>query len=135
MLEIFKRIIKGKSRILDDNLKKYGLYPYNVKSFRENIGYKELYFITTVGTTVVLKINRDSLDIVEFLKNSNKFIWAKDQYINISLVKSTRRFFAKRPFRLRIYFNDNTKIELSNEFQTYYLNHLNNEIRSLIKIK
>lgn len=132
MLKILERIIKGKSRILDDNLKKYGISPYNVKRFWKNIGYKELYFITTSGNTLILKINRDSLDIFEFLKNSGIFIWAKDQYININLVKSTRKYFSQRPFKLRIYFKDNTKLELSNDFQTHYLKHLNNEIRSLI---
>ena len=131
MLKILERIIKGKQRILDENIKKYGLYPYNVKRFWKNSGYKELHFITTTGT-LILKINRDTLDIYEFLKNSGMFIWAEDQYININLVKSTRRYFSKRPFKLRIYFKDNTKIELSNDFQTHYLKHLNDKIRSLI---
>ena len=132
MLQILKRLIKGKSRILDDNLKKYGLYPYNVKRFWKNIGYKELYFITKSGNTLVLKINRDSLYIFKFLKNSGMFIWAKDQYININLVKSTRRYFSKKPFKLRIYFKDNTKIELSDDFQNHYLKHLNDKIRALM---
>ena len=131
MLKILERIIKGKSRILDDNLKKYGISPYNVKRFWKNIGYKELYFITTTGT-IILKVNRDTLDIYEFLKSSNMFILGMKQYINISLVKSTRKYFSQRPFKLRIYFKDNTKLELSNDFQTHYLKHLNNEIRSLI---
>ena len=131
MLKILERIIKGKHRILDENIKKYGLYPYNVKRFWKNSGYKELHFITTTGT-LILKINRDTLDIYEFLKNSGMFIWAEDQYININLVKSTRRYFSKRPFKLRIYFKDNTKIELSNDFQTHYLKHLNDKIRALI---
>lgn len=131
MLKILERIIKGKSRILDDNLKKYGLYPHNVKRFWKNSGYKELHFITTTGT-IILKVNRDTLDIYEFLKNSGMFIWAKDQYININLVKSTRKYFSQRPFKLRIYFKDNTKLELSHDFQTHYLKHLNDEIRSLI---
>ena len=131
MLKILERIIKGKSRILDDNLKKYGISPYNVKRFWKNIGYKELYFITTTGT-IILKVNRDTLDIYEFLKSSNMFILGMKQYINISLVKSTRKYFSQRPFKLRIYFKDNTKLELSHDFQTHYLKHLNNEIRSLI---
>ena len=131
MLKILERIIKGKERILNDNLAKYGLYPNEVKRFWKNSGYKELYFITTTGT-IILKVNRDTLDIYEFLKNSGMFIWAKDQYININLMKSTRRYFSKRPFKLRIYFKDNTKIELSNDFQTHYLKHLNDEIRALI---
>ena len=131
MLKILERIIKGKSRILDDNLKKYGISPYNVKRFWKNSGYKELYFITTTGT-IILKVNRDTLDIYEFLKSSNMFILGMKQYINISLVKSTRKYFSQRPFKLRIYFKDNTKLELSHDFQTHYLKHLNNEIRSLI---
>lgn len=133
MLNILERIIKGKSRNLNDNLKKYGISPYNVKRFWRNSGYKELYFITTSGNTLILKINRDSLDIFEFLTNSGMFIWAKDQYININLVKSTRRYFSKKPFKLRIYFKDNTKIELSDDFQNHYLKkHLNDRIRALM---
>ena len=65
MLNILERIIKGKSRNLNDNLKKYGISPYNVKRFWRNSDYKELYFITTSGNTLILKINRDSLDIFE----------------------------------------------------------------------
>lgn len=42
MLNILERIIKGKSRNLNDNLKKYGISPYNVKRFWRNSGYKEL---------------------------------------------------------------------------------------------
>lgn len=132
MLNILERIIKGKSRNLNDNLKKYGISPYNVKRFWRNSSYKELYFITTSGNTLILKINRDSLDIFEFLTNSGMFIWAKDQYININLVKSTRRYFSKKPFKLRIYFKDNTKIELSDDFQNHYLKHLNDRIRALM---
>lgn len=131
MLKILERLIKGRERKLKNNLKKYGLCPYNVTRFWENIGYKELYFITTSGV-LILKINRDSRDILKFLKDSGTFIWVENQYININLVKSTRRYFSKKPFRLRIYFKDNTKIELSNDFQTYHLEHLHNRIRTLI---
>lgn len=131
MLKILERLIKGRETKLKNNLKKYGLCPYNVTRFWENIGYKELYFITTSGV-LILKINRDSRDILKFLKDSGTFIWVENQYININLVKSTRRYFSKKPFRLRIYFKDNTKIELSNDFQTYHLEHLHNRIRTLI---
>ena len=126
MLKIFERIIKGKHRILDENLKKYGLQPSNVKNFKK--GYKEVFFITTTGT-VVLKINRDSLDICEFFKNSHMFIYGMGQYINVNLVKSSRKYFSKRPFKLMVYFNDNTKIKLSHDYQVDSLKHLNDEIR------
>ena len=132
MLKILERIIKGKERILNDNLAKYGISPYNVKRFWKNTGYKELYFITTTGT-VVLKINRDSLDIYEFLKSSNMFINGLDQYFNVTLIKSTRKYFSQKfKYRLRIYFKDNTLVEFSNNYPIHWLKHLNNEIRALI---
>ena len=131
MLKILERLINKKEKNLKNNLKKYGLCPYNVTRFWENVGYKELYFINTSGV-LILKINKDTRDILNFFKDSGTFIWAENQYININLVKSTRRYFAKRPYKLRIYFVDNTKIELSNDFQTYSLEHLNNKIRALM---
>ena len=133
MLKIFERIIKGKQQILEDNQKKYGLYPYNVKACWKDISYKKLYFITKSGDTLMFNINRDFLDVFEFLTNSDMFIWVQDRYINVSMVKSTRRYFAKKPYKLRIYFTDNSKIELSDNFQNYHLKYLNNKIRALMK--
>jgi len=131
MLKIFERIIKGKQRILDENLKKYGLSPKNVKRFWKDHSNKEIIFVTT-HNTIVLKSNWDSLDMFEFFRNLNMSIWAEDQYINISLVKSTRRYFSKRPYRLMLYFMDNTKIKLSDNYQAYSLKHLNDRIRDLM---
>lgn len=132
MSNIFERIIKGKHQILGENIKKYGLYPYNIKNFGK--GYKKLFFITKNGT-VELGINSDSLDIFEFLRNSHMFVYSitTHQYINVSWIKSTRKYFSKRPYRLMIYLKDDTKIKLSDN-QPYSLKLLNNKIRNLIKI-
>ena len=131
MLKIFERIIKGKQRILEENIKKYGLQPYNVIKFEK--GYKELYFITATGK-ITLKINRDSLNLLNFLVNSNMFVYSItiNQYININWVKSTRKYFSKRPYRLMIYLKNNTKIKLSDNYHAHYLQHLNDRIRDLM---
>lgn len=131
MLKILDRLIKGREQKLKNNLKKYGLCPNNVTRFWENIGYKEFYFTTTSGV-LILKVNRDSREILKFLKDSGTFIWLQDQYININLVRATRRYFSKRPYRLRVYFKDNSKIELSNDFQSQHLQYLNDRIQNLI---
>lgn len=129
MLKIFERIIKGRQRILEENLKKFGLCPENIKKFGK--GYKELYFIVATGK-ITLKINRDTLDVFNFLKSSDMFVYCTtiDQYVNVEWIRSTRKYFSKRPFRLIIYFVDNTKIKLSNDYQVYPLKYLNDRIRS-----
>ena len=42
MLNILEKIIKGKSRNLNENLNKYGLYPSNVKRFWKDRNNKEI---------------------------------------------------------------------------------------------
>lgn len=132
MFKVFERIIKGKHQILGENIKKYGLEPYRVKKFGK--GYKKLFFITKNGT-VELEINNDSLDIFEFLRNSHMFVYSitTKEFINVSWIKSTRKYFSKKPYRLMVYLKDNTKIKLSDN-QPYSLKLLNNKIRNLIKI-
>lgn len=127
MLKIFERIIKGKQQILDENIKKYGLEPYDIKMFWRD--HKEIIFVTTHGN-IFLRYNRDSADIFESFSNSSMFIWAKDRYINIDFIKTTRRYFAKKPFRLIIYLKDSTKIKLSDNYHACSLKHLNNRIRN-----
>lgn len=131
MLKIFERIIKGKQRILEENLKKYGLQPYNVIKFKK--GYKELYFLTVKGK-ITLRINRDSLNVFNFLESSDMFVYITNinQYINVSWIKSTRKYFSKRPYRLMVYLKDNTKIKLSDNYNANYLQHLNDRIQDLI---
>jgi len=129
MLKIFERIIKGRQRILEENLKKFGLYPDDVKEFGKN--YKELYFVTAKGK-ITLRMNRDSLDIFNFLESSGMFVCCTNQYINVNWIRSIRRYFSKRPFRIFVYFVDNTKIKLSNNYQPYSLKQLNDRIQNLI---
>ena len=131
MLKILERLIRGKETRLTNNLKKYGLCPYNVTRFWEEVDSKKLYFTTTSGV-LILKVNRDSREVFKFLKDSGTFIWLQNQYININMVRATRRYFSKRPYRLRVYFKDNSKIELSNDFQSQHLQYLNDQIRDLM---
>ena len=132
MLNILEKIIKGKSRNLNDNLNKYGLYPSNVKRFWKDRNNKEIIFVTTHGT-VILKNNWDSLEIYEFLKSSNLYIWGINQFININLVKCTQKYFLQRTVKyyLRVHFTDNTYVEFS-DYQIPYLKDLDIQIRSLI---
>ncbi len=132
MLNILEKIIKGKSKNLNDNLKKYGLYPHNVKRFWKDRNNKEIIFVTTHGT-IILKNNWDSLEIYEFLKSSNMYLWSINQYINIRLVKETIMYY--RPttihYYLRVCFTDGSYVEF-NDLQIPYLKDLDMQIRALI---
>lgn len=132
MLNILEKIIKGKSRNLNENLNKYGLYPSNVKRFWKDRNNKEIIFVTIYGT-IILKNNWDSLEIYEFLKSSNVFLWGINQYINIGLVKCTQKYFLQRTVKyyLRVHFTDNTYVEFS-DHQPPHLKDLDIQIRSLI---
>ena len=132
MLNILEKIIKGKSRNLNENLNKYGLYPSDVKRFWKDRNNKEIIFVTTQGN-IILKNNWDSLEIYEFLKSSNFFLWGINQYINIGLVKCTQKYFLQRTVKyyLRVHFTDNTYVEFS-DHQTPHLKDLDIQIRSLI---
>lgn len=127
MLKIFERIIKGKQWVIDKNIKKYTLNPCEIIMFWKD--HKEIIFVTTHGN-IFLRKNRDSADIFEYFSNSNMFIWVKDRYINIDSIKTIRRYFAKKPFRLIIYLKNGTKIKLSENYQMYSLKHLSDRIRS-----
>jgi hypothetical protein len=129
MLKIFERIIKGKKKILEENIKKYGLEQSEIKMFWRD--HKEIIFVTTHGNTI-LRYDRDSADIFESFSDSSMFIWVENRYINIDFIKTTRRYFSKKPFRLFITLNDNTKIKLSDKYQYHSLKYLNDRIRNLI---
>lgn len=127
MLQIFERIIKGKQWVIDKNIKKYGLKPCEIIMFWKD--HKEIIFVTTHGN-IFLRKNRDSADICEYFSNSSMFIWVENRYINIDFIKTTRRYFAKKPFRLIIHLKNGTKIKLSENYQMHSLKHLNDRIRS-----
>ena len=127
MFKIFERIIKGKQWVIDKNIKKYTLNPCEIIMFWKD--HKEIIFVTTHGN-IFLRKNRDSADIFEYFSNSNMFIWVENRYINIDFIKTTRRYFAKKPFRLFIHLKNGTKIKLSENYQMHSLKHLNNRIRS-----
>lgn len=129
MLQIFERIIKGKQWIIDKNIKKYGLNHCEIIMFWKD--HKEIIFVTTHGK-IILRYNRDSADIFELFSNSSMFIWVKDRYINIDSIKTIRRYFAKKPFRLIIYLTDGKKIKLSEEYHPHSLKCLYNRIRDRI---
>ena len=132
MLNILEKFIKGTAKNLNDNLKKYDLYPYNVKRFWKDRNNKEIIFVTTHGT-IILKNNWDSLEIYEFLKSSNMYLWSINQYINIRLVKETIMYY--RPttihYYLRVYFIDGSYAEFD-DLQIPYLKDLDMQIRALI---
>jgi hypothetical protein len=127
MLQTFERIIKGKQWVIDKNIKKYGLKPCEIIMFWKD--HKEIIFVTTHGN-IFLRKNRDSADICEYFSNSSMFIWVENRYINIDFIKTTRRYFAKKPFRLIIHLKNGTKIKLSENYQMHSLKHLNDRIRS-----
>ncbi len=127
MLQIFERIIKGKQWVIDKNIKKYGLKPCEIIMFWKD--HKEIIFVTTHGN-IFLRKNRDSANICEYFSNSSMFIWVENRYINIDFIKTTRRYFAKKPFRLIIHLKNGTKIKLSENYQMHSLKHLNDRIRS-----
>ena len=132
MLNILEKFIKGTAKNLNDNLAKYGLYPNEVKRFWKDNTKKQIIFVTKTDT-VVLKKNWDSLEIYEFLKSSNMFIWGINQYINIKLVTGTAKYFLQSTvhYYLRVYFKDNTYIEFS-DLQITYLKDLDMQIIALI---
>lgn len=132
MLNILEKFIKGTAKNLNNNLAKYGLYPNEVKRFWKDNTKKQIIFVTKTDT-VVLKKNWDSLEIYEFLKSSNMFIWGISQYINIGLVKCTQKYFLQRTVKyyLRVHFTDNMYVEFS-DHQTPHLKDLDIQIRSLI---
>lgn len=127
MFKIFERIIKGKQWIMDKNIKKYGLKTSEIIMFWKD--HKEIIFVTTHGK-IVLNYSWDSADIFELYSNSSMFIWIEDRYVNIDSIKTTRRYFSKKPFRLFIHLKNGTKIKLSENYQMYSLKHLNDRIRS-----
>lgn len=127
MLQIFERIIKGKQWVIDKNIKKYGLKPCEIIMFWKD--HKEIIFVTTHGN-IFLRKNRDSADICEYFSNSSMFIWVENRYINIDFIKTTRRYFSQKPFRLIIHLKNGTKIKLSENYQMHSLKHLNDRIRS-----
>lgn len=127
MLHIFERIIKGKQWVIDKNKKKYGLQQGDIIMFWKD--HKEIIFVTTHGNTI-LRYNRDSADIFESFSDSSMFIWVENRYINIDFIKTTRRYFSKKPFRLFIHLKNGTKIKLSENYQMHSLKHLNDRIRS-----
>lgn len=129
MLQIFERIIKGKQWVIDKNIKKYGLKPCEIIMFWKD--HKEIIFVTTHGK-IILRYNRDSADIFESCSDSSMFIWVEDRYINIDSIKTIRRYFAKKPFRLIIYLTDGKKIKLSDEYHPHSLKCLYNRIRDRI---
>ena len=132
MLEKFKKFIKGNSTNLHQNLMKYDLYPNQVKRFWKDRAKNQIRFITKKGT-VVLKTTSESLEIYEFLKSSNMYLWSINQYINIKLVKETIMYYRTTTihYYLRVCFKDNSYVEF-NDLQIPYLKDLNIKIRSLI---
>ena len=132
MLKNLLKSIKGNSTNLHENLMKYDLYPNNVKRFWKDHNKNQIRFITKKGT-VVLKITSESLEIYEFLKNSNMYLWSINQYINVKLVQDTIMYYRTSTihYYLRVCFKDNSYVEFD-DLQIYYLKDLNVKIRSLI---
>ena len=115
-------LVEGNYKIVRQNLNNYNLTPNNVKRFWKNFdnngSIESISFERNVGGVITFKYNNAFLEVYEFLKMTNEFVFICHKYVKKQLVKNTEIYLQEIPTVFVL------KIEVEG-YKTLEIKHIN----------